>query len=87
MKGILDVSILLFLTIPFVTAETDGNGTVLPDPHLTIIGSTGVGKSSLGNVLLGYPPDCENCTFPVCDGQKSCTTNTTYGIGNNIHLS
>ena len=73
--------IFLSIAVINVKAKIGDDNTVLPDPHLTIIGSTGVGKSSLGNVLLGYPPDCDNCTFPVCPDHKSCTQNTTYGIG------
>ena len=58
------------------------NITELPEPHLVILGATGVGKSSLSNVLLGQEPDCDNCTFAVCSGGDSCTKNTSYAVGN-----
>ena len=54
----------------------------LPEPHLVIIGATGVGKSTMANVLIGQSPDCDNCTFPVCPGGDSCTKETSYAIGN-----
>ena len=73
---------LSFILSFSIAAALGGNGNpILPDPHLTIFGATGVGKSSLANVLLGELPDCDNCTFPVCPGSDSCTKNTTYGIG------
>ena len=54
----------------------------MPEPHLIIIGATGVGKSSMANVLLGQAPDCDNCTFAVCQGGDSCTKETKYAVGN-----
>ena len=54
----------------------------LPDSHLIIIGATGVGKSTMANVLIGQSPNCDNCTFPVCPGGDSCTKETKYAVGN-----
>ena len=53
---------------------------MIPEPHLIIIGPVGVGKSSLANVLIGQPPDCDNCTFTVC-GDDVCTKETKYAVG------
>ena len=53
----------------------------LPFPHLVILGGTGVGKSTLADVLLGEDPNCKNCTFPICGGGDSCTKDTKFAAG------
>ena len=53
-------------------------------PHLIIIGESGVGKSSLGNTLNGYAPDCDKgdlCPFVVCKTENLCTSTTQIKIG------
>ena len=50
-------------------------------PRLLILGPTGVGKSSLGNVLTGCEPNDQNCFFPVCPGLTSCTKETKIAEG------
>jgi len=50
-----------------------------PYPRIVIMGQSGVGKSSIGNVLAGCEPsnEEEECFFPVCSGTDSCTTETS----------
>ena len=43
---------------------------------------TKAGKSTLGNVLLGQDPFCQNCSFAWCGESDSCTKETSFAIGN-----
>merc|ERR1719495_868681 len=71
---------LLLLFASFVILPLVRSGD-LPLPRIVIVGQTGSGKSTLANVLLGENPNCQNCTFPVCSNQESCTKNTKYASG------
>ena len=71
---------LLFLSLATFSI-TVANDETLPAPHLVILGQTGVGKSTLANVLLGYAVDSKDCLFEICSNSDSCTKETSYGVG------
>jgi len=52
-----------------------------PQRVLTILGGTGVGKSSIANVLMGENEDCDACIFRACPGTDSCTKEAQYTCG------
>jgi len=63
-----------------IRKSREDNEEDLPEPRMVILGSTGVGKTTLSNVLVGCAPT-EDCLFQVCDGVDSCTKDTAYGVG------
>ena len=78
MNSIMKVVLVLLFTVTSKLALTT---SPFAYPRLLILGPTGVGKSSLGNVLAGCQPNDESCFFPVCPGGNSCTKETKIAQG------
>jgi len=77
----LSMSSLLPFLLGIAQFYVSVQGNDLPQPVLTILGATGVGKSSVADVLLGESPECKDCIFPICPGADSCTKTTGFATG------
>ena len=67
------------------SSDVGKDDNILPAPHLIILGQTGVGKSTLANVLLGCDLETsQDCLFEICHGGDSCTKETAYGVGQSV---
>ena len=68
----------IYLQTPCLKWGSENNQSAMTDP--VVIGSTGVGKSTISNYLLGCQKKT-GCLFRTCIGRNSCTKSPAAGTG------
>ena len=66
------------LKILYILLDSSNIKMELPQPRILLMGSKGVGKTFLANVLIGEDAFCEDCLSPLCHSTEDCTKLTTF---------